>query len=141
MFISNNRPSFPFLWKENLGKYQQVLNNYENDSLQNFVLVFISLIPTKFVKNSHIWAKIYLIFLKNVLKKTWNSFNTKFQDQWKSWKSSYQINHILAPFWYLIPVILGQGSVEVLGVTKIVKEIKFEGMWRELESKRSFQRQ
>ena len=141
MFITNNRPLFHLWWKEDLVKHQQVLNNYENDSLQNFVLVFISLIPTKFVKNSHIWAKIYFIFLENVLKQTWNSFNTNFQDQWKSWNSSYQVNHILAPFCYLIPLILGQGSVEALGVIKIVKEIKFEVVWCELESKRSFQRQ
>ena len=32
----------------------------------------------KFVKNSQIWARMFVIFLKNVLKQTWNSFNTKF---------------------------------------------------------------
>ena len=36
--------------------------------LQNFLLLFMSLLTAKFVKNSHIWARIYFIFLKNVLK-------------------------------------------------------------------------
>ena len=141
MFISNNRPSLPFWWKESLIKHQEVSKYYENDSLKNFLLVFMSLIRTKFVRNSHIWAKIYFIFLENVLKQTWNSFNTKFEDQWKSWKSSYQVKEILALFCYLIPLILGLSSVEGLRVTKIVKEVKFEGVWSELESKRSFHRQ
>ena len=36
--------------------------------LQNFLLLFMSLLTAKSVKNSHIWARIYFIFLKNVLK-------------------------------------------------------------------------
>ena len=91
------------------------------------------LLPTKFVKNSHIWGKISFIFLKNVLKQNRNSFNTKFQDQWKACSSSYQLKQILAVFRNLIPLILGQSSVEVLGVTEIVKEIKFEGVLDKLE--------
>ena len=141
MFVSNNRQSVRLWWKEYLVKHQEVTKYYENDSLQNFLLVFMSLIPTKFVRNSHIWAKTYFIFLENVLKQTWNSFNTKFEDQWNSWKSSYQVKQILALFCYLIPLILGYSSVQGLRVTKIVKEIKFEGVWGELESKRCFQRQ
>ena len=100
----------------------------------------MSLLPTKFVKNSHIWGKIYLIFLKNVLKQTRNSFNTKFQAQWKACSSSYQLKQILAVFCDLIPLILGQSSVEVLGVTEIVKEIKFEKVLDNLKSKKIFQR-
>ena len=122
MFISNNCPSLPLWWKENLIRHQQVSKYYGNDSLQNFLLDFMSLIPTKFVRNSHIWAKIYFIFLENVLKQTWNSFYTNIEDQWKSWKSSYQAKQFLALFCYLIPLILSQSSVEALGVTKIVKE-------------------
>ena len=33
------------------------------------------------VKNSHIQAKIYFIFLKIILKQTCKSFNTKFRPQ------------------------------------------------------------
>ena len=136
ILISNNRPSFHLWWKENLAKLQQVSKYYEKDCLQIFLLLFMSLLPTKFVKNSHIWGKIYLIFLKNVLKQTRNSFNTKFQAQWKACSSSYQLKQILAVFCDLIPLILGQSSVEVLGVTEIVKEIKFEGVLGKLKSKK-----
>ena len=115
--------------------------------LQIFLLLLMSLLEIKFVKNSHILGKIYLIFLKNVLKislvklkQTRNSFNTKFQAQWKACSSSYQLKQILAVFCDLIPLILGQSSVEVLGVTEIVKEIKFEGVLDKLKSKKIFQR-
>ena len=141
MFLSNNRPSFPLWWKQNLVKHQQVSKYSENDSLQIFFLLFMSLLPTKFVKNSHIWDKIYFIFLKNVLKQTRNSFNTKFQAQWTASSSSYQLKQILAVFCDLIPLILHQSTVEVVLVTEIIKEIKFEGVWDKLESKKRFQRQ
>ena len=138
--ISNNRPSFHLWWKENLVKLQQVSKYYEKDCLQIFLFLFMSLLPTKFVKNSHIWSKIYFIFLKNVLKQTRNSFNIKFQAQWKPCSSSYQLKQILAVFCDLIPLILDQSNVEVLGVTEIVKEIKFEGVLGKLKSKKRFQR-
>ena len=140
ILISNNRPSFHLWWKENLGKLQQVSKYYEKDCLQIFLLLLMSLLKIKIVKNIHILSKIYLIFLKNVLKQTRNSFNTKFQTQWKACSSSYQLKQILAVFFELIPLILGQSSVEVLGVTEIVKEIKFEGFLDKLKSKKMFQR-
>ena len=62
---------------------------------------------TKFVKKSHIYARIYFIFLKTVLKQTWNCFNTKFGPQWKDQKSSYQVRQILVIFSNLIALILG----------------------------------
>ena len=93
----------------------------------------MSLLPTKFVKKSHIWGKIYFIFLKNVLKQSRNSFNTKFQAQWKACSSSYQLKQILAVFCDWIPLIQGQSSLEVLGVTEIVKEIEFERVLDNLE--------
>ena len=84
---------------------------------------------TKFVKNSHIEARIVFIFLKNVLKQIWNSFNTKFQPQWKDQENSHQIRHILGLFFQLIALILGYNSVKAFRVTKNVKEIKFKGVW------------
>ena len=68
-----------------------------------------------------------------MLKETRNSFNSKFQTQWKTCSSSYQLKQILAVFCDLIPLILGQSSVEVLGVTEIVKEIKLEGVLGKLK--------
>ena len=100
----------------------------------------MSLLPTKFVKNSHTWGKIFFIFLKNVLRQTRNSFNTKFQAQWKACSSSYQLKQILAVYCDLIPLILGQSSVEALGATEIVKEIKFEAVLDKLKSKKMLER-
>ena len=140
ILISKNRTSFHLWWNENLGKLQQVSKYYGKDCLQIFLLLLMSLLKTKFVKNSHIWGKIYLTFLKNELKQTRNSFNTKFQAQWKACSSSYQLKQILAVFFELIPLILGQSSVEILGVIEIVKEIKFERVLDKLKSKKMFQR-
>ena len=140
ILINNNRPSFHLWWNKNLGKLQQVSKYYEKDCLRTCLFLFMSLLPTTFVKNSHICGKIYFTFLKNVLKQTWYSFNTKFQAQWKACSSSYQLKQILAVFCDLIPLILGQSSVEVHGVTANVKEIKFEEVLDKLKSKKRFQR-
>ena len=75
------------------------------------------------------------------LKQTGDSFNTKFGPKWKDWKSSYQVRQFLAIFSNLIALILGWNSVRGLRGTKVFKEIKFEEVWEELESKTGFQRQ
>ena len=51
-------------------KNQKVSKYYENDCLQNVLLLFMSLLTIKFAKTSHIWARIYFIYLENVLKQT-----------------------------------------------------------------------
>ena len=53
-------------------------------------------------------------------------------------KASYQIRQILGLFCHVNALILDQNSVKDLGVTKQVKEIKFEEVWSELESKKKF---
>ena len=67
--------------KEKLVKYQKNSKYYENDCLQNFILLFISLSTVPIVKNSHILARVYLILLQVVLKQIWKSFNIKFRPQ------------------------------------------------------------
>ena len=64
MFISNNRAPFHLWWKENLVKQKKVSKYYENDCLQIFLLLFMSLLTAKFVKK----ARIYFILLKKRLK-------------------------------------------------------------------------
>ena len=54
MFINNNHASLHFCWKENLVKQQKKMKYYENDLLQNFPLLFTSLLTAPIVKNSHI---------------------------------------------------------------------------------------
>ena len=51
-------------------KHQDVLKFYKNDYLQNFILLFMSLLTPPIVKKSHIYTGIYIIFLKNLLKQT-----------------------------------------------------------------------
>ena len=49
-------------------KHERVWKYYVNDCLQNFLLHNMSLLTAKFVKNSRVQARIYFIFLRNVLK-------------------------------------------------------------------------
>ena len=71
-----------------------------------------------------------------MLKQTWHSLNTKFQTQRKDGESSYQVTIILGLFCNSIALILDLNSVKDFRVTKNVKEIKFEGVWGELESRK-----
>ena len=48
---------------------------------------------------------------------------------------------MLAVFLNLVAQVLDLNCMEELRVTKIVKEIKFEGVWGELEAQKCFQRQ
>ena len=70
--------SFHLSWKEILLNHQKVSKCYEHDCLQTLFLLFMSLLTAFIVKNSHILAGIYFIFLKKVLEQTWKAFNTKF---------------------------------------------------------------
>ena len=136
VFISRNHELLHLWSKENLVKHQKVSKHYENDFLYSFLLLFMSLLTAPIVKNSHIYARIYFIFLKNFLKQTWKSSNTKFWPQWKDRESSYEGRQILAT-----ALILVWDLVEGLRVTKIVLKITFEGVWGELKAKNCFQRQ
>ena len=69
MFITNKRASFHLRRKENVVKHQKVSKYYENDWLQNFFLLLMSLLTDPVVKNSHIEAGISFMFLKNVQNK------------------------------------------------------------------------
>ena len=42
-------------------------------------------------KFSLIQDRIYFVFLKHVLKQTWESFNSKFGPEWKDQKSCYHV--------------------------------------------------
>ena len=88
MFITNNCGSFHF--------HQKVSKYYENGYLQNFLLLFVSLLTAPIVKNSHIRLK-FTLFLKNVENKL-ESYSIP---------SSLQVNqHLLAPFCNLVTRIL-----------------------------------
>ena len=114
-------------WKNNLVKHENV-SKHENDCEQNFLLFFMFLLMTKFVKKSHILGRIYFLFLKNVLKQSWDTLNIKFGSQWKNQKSSYQVRQILAIFSNLIALILDQYSVKGLSY----QNCQINYVWRSL---------
>ena len=64
MFITNNHFSFHLLEKESLVKHQKVSKHDDHDCLQNFNLLFMSLLTAPIVKHSQILAGIYFILLK-----------------------------------------------------------------------------
>ena len=105
----------PKLWKKSSFKEPGASykqNTVSRDSLKNFLLHRISLLKAPIFKNSHFVAKIYFIFLKT---RPWSNFKDL---QYQIWT-----------------------SVKGLRVTKIVKQIKFEGTWGKLEAQYCFQRQ
>ena len=106
----------------------------------SFLLVTMYLLTARFVKSSHIQARILFFFLKNHLKQTLNSFNIKFQPHSKYQKSSCEVRQNLALFCNSIAQILGWNCVKDPRVITRVKEIKFEGVWGELEANKCFQR-
>ena len=73
----------------------------------------MSLLTALIVKNSHILAGIYFIFLKKRPKP--NFFNTKLGPQ----NLSYQIRQVLVLFCKLVALILSQNCVKDLSFTRI----------------------
>ena len=64
MFISKNHASFHLCWNQHLVKHQKVSKYYINDCLQNFLLVFLSLLAVvPIVESSHSLARISSISL------------------------------------------------------------------------------
>ena len=94
----------------------------------------MSLLTAPFVQKIHILARVYFIFLKNILGQTWKSCNTKIGPQWKDRKSSYEVIQILALFGNLVALVPGCNCVKGLKVTKIGKYTKFKGAWSKLEA-------
>ena len=113
---------------------------YLNSCLVNLNLCspFMFLLITPIVKNSHILAGMYSIFLKSVLDKTWKSLDTEFETQWKDRKSSYKVRKNLAISCNSVALILDWNYVKGIIVTKIVENIKFEKNWNKLETNTFF---
>ena len=82
-----------------------------------------------------------LSFEENVPKLTWKSFNTKFPIQENTQKCNDQLRQSSAISSNWVFLVLGYNSVNSLRVTKIFKEIIFEGVCGNLEPKTRFQRQ
>ena len=140
-FITNNHDSFHLWWNENLVKHWKVSKYYDQDCLKNFLLDLMSLLGVPIFLKSHFLAEIHFIFLKTHPRYNFKGFQYKIWIQWKDRKSSYQVKQILSlPCKFATP-ILDEKYVKSLRITKIVKQIKFEGDCGELEAKYCFQRQ
>ena len=66
MLVTNSRTLFHFNEKKNLIKNQKVSKYSDHDCLGNSFLFFMSLLTAQIIKNSHIPAGIYFIFLRKI---------------------------------------------------------------------------
>ena len=73
-FDTNNHVSHHLWWKENFLNHQKVSSHYEQNCLQNFLLLFFSLSTTLIVQNSHAWSGIHFIFFKKHCRPNMKSF-------------------------------------------------------------------
>ena len=74
--------------------------------MQNFSLLFISLLTALIFENSHIVAGVYFIFLKKHPRPNLKSFQHQIWTSVKRLGNSYQVRHILAIFCKFIALIL-----------------------------------
>ena len=128
MFISNNRALFHSWWKENLVKHQNVPIYYENWLPAKFSFAFCVFIKRTICFNELYLGQnlLYLIFLKNVLRPSWKSFNSKFQPQRKDLKSSYHVRPILAVFCNLIALNYVKTVSQALELTKLSSKLNLK---------------
>ena len=80
----------------------------------------MSLLTALIVKNSHVLAGIYFIFLENATVETWKSFNTKFGPPWKDRERSYQERQTLALFFFFalkLPELSNRSNLEGSGAS------------------------
>ena len=133
MFITNNHASFHLQQKENLVKYQKISKYYVHYCLQTFVFLFMFLLTAPIVRNSHILAGIYFIFLKKRPGPNLKVFRYQIQTSVKRLVRQLSSKLKFSTF--------TQSCVKSLIVIKIVQKIKFEGDWGKLDVKNCFQRQ
>ena len=79
-FFTNIYASFHLWWQENLLNHQNVSNYFEHDCLQDFRLLFMSLLTALIIKDSHILARVYFIFLKKCHGPNLNGFQYQILD-------------------------------------------------------------
>ena len=135
MFLNDNYASFLLVIKQTFGKTSESLKIFWKWLSLNFFLLTISFLTAKFDKCSLIYARIYFISPKSVLKNTWKFFNTKFQPQSKkNRKIGYQEGKILVLFCNLAAPIRCWRRVRGLTATKNAEKKKtIQGVLVELQ--------
>ena len=125
-------------WK--FGQTSKSLKYYDHHCLENFVLLFMSLLQIRIAKRTMIWLVFTLSFWKkSTLNQTWRAFNIKFVPQWKDSKSSYHVRQTLTHFSKVVDLTLVLNCVKSLTAPNIFKQVKLKGAWRVLEAKNCFQ--
>ena len=97
----------------------------------------MSLLTALIVKNSHILAVIYFINLKQYPRPNWKGLIPNLDLR----EIIGKVVITLALFRKLVALVLGKNCVKGLRVTKIVKQIKFEEDWGELQVRNCLLRQ
>ena len=78
-FVNNNSTLLYFLWMKKLPNHTKVSKYYEHDSLENFLLLFMSLLTLLIVKKVIFWLDFISFFWKSNLDQTLKAFNTEFR--------------------------------------------------------------
>ena len=93
------------------------------------------------VKNNHILAEIYFIFLKKRPRTNLKVFQYEIWTSVKRSKKYYEVRQILAFGCNLVALILDYNCVKGLRATKIVKPIKVEEVCIKLQTENCFEKQ
>ena len=116
-----------------LSKYLKILWTWLS---QNFLSLFMPQLKILSVKKELYFGQNFLfIFKKDLILKLKGS-----GPHWKDRESIYQVRQILTPFRILVALILGWICVKCFRVTKLIKQIKFEGVRGELKAKHCLER-
>ena len=98
----------------------------------------MSFLTVSTVKNSHILAGVYFIFLKDRARPNSKALVNQI---WTSKKRSKKHFFAFSTFYNLVALILDENCVKGCRVTAIVKVIQFERAWGELGARSRLQRQ
>ena len=109
--------------------HRKALKYYKHNYLQNSLLLFLSLLTALVVKNSHVLAEIYFVFLKNVqtIKLEWLSISNLDLSE-KIGKAVIKLGKFYRSFAKFV-LMSSYNCAKSVKVTKIIKQIKFEGVW------------
>ena len=98
-------------------------------------MLFMSFLTVAVVKNSHILPGIYFIFVKEHPRPNWKVLQCQIWTSVKRSKKKLSSNTNFSTFLQLCGSNFRLQLFKDLRVTKIVKQIKFEGTWGKLEAK------
>ena len=108
--------------KENLIKHQKTSTYFENDCLQNFLLIIISLLAAPVVKKTHIESKIYLAFVKKHSKTNLKVYSYKIPTKVKRLEKQLSSKANFSRFLSLFKSNFRLNCLKGLRITKVVKE-------------------